>query len=290
MHQTAALLLTGQPLTSYRFYESVRDLCCRAEWKGDMPVADQRVRKSLSDIQVSMKEQRVEKGYATVVDLVFCIDGTGSMQNALDAVKARALTMYKDIIAGLAAKGRMVSRIRVKVVVFRDLFVDAQPYEESDFFVLTGEEGDDAVAFRDYVSGIRAMGGGDGPEHALEALHRIFKMDFTHSGQGVKARHIIVMMTDASAHHLVADPEELLPEERDVYPTDMPGDLTALQEEWELMDLAARRLIIFAPNAYPWNTLGTWEEATHTPSQAGKGISEAVFDEVISAITGSVVI
>ena len=255
-----------------------------------MPVADQKVRKSLNSIQVSMKEQRVDKGYATVVDLVFCIDGTGSMQNALDAVKARALTMYHDIIDGLALKGRIVKKLRVKVVVFRDLFVDANAYEESDFFVLTGEEGDDAVAFRDYISGIRAMGGGDEPEHALEALHRIFRMDFTPSGHGVKARHIIVMMTDASAHRLVADPAELLPEERAVYPSDMPCDMATLHAEWEAMDHTARRLIIFAPNAYPWNTLGTWNEAPHTPSNAGAGISGALFDEVLTAITGSVVV
>lgn len=253
-------------------------------------MANQKVRKSLSDIQAKMRDQQVDKGYATVVDLVFCIDGTGSMQNALDAVKDRALTMYKDIIDGLATKARMVDKIRIKVIVFRDLYVDANAYEESEFFVLTGEEGDDAVAFRDYVSGIRAMGGGDEPEHALETLHRTFNVEFTPCGQGTKARHIIVMMTDASAHRLVSDPEELLPEERAVYPADMPRDLPGMQEKWEQLDRSARRLIIFAPNAYPWNVLGTWNEAHHTPSKAGAGISEALFEEVLAAIIGSVAI
>lgn len=250
-------------------------------------MADQRVRRSLSDIQVRLAEQQVQVGLATVVDLIFVIDGTKSMQNALDAAKARALSMYKDIVAGLASKNRVVRKMRVKVIVFRDFYVDARPYEESDYFVLTGRDDDDALAFRQFITGIRAEGGGDEPEHALEALHRAMQLDFTPSGEGVKARHIIVLMTDASAHPL-NDPQRHLPENRDVYPADMPEDLEGLQVEWENMDEKAKRLILFAPNAYPWTILSTWNEAPHTPSQASKGISEAMFQQVITAIGGSV--
>ena len=65
--------------------------------------------------------------------------------------------------------------------------------------------------------------------------------------------------------------------------------MVELQAEWEeLMDDHARRLVVFAPNAYPWGTVGAWNEATHTPSEAGKGISDAVFEQVVAAISGSV--
>ncbi len=250
-------------------------------------MADQSVRKSLASLQSQMVRKGVDAGTKTVVDLVFLIDGTGSMQNALDAVKARALTLYKDIIEGLANKRRVVNKMRVKVIVFRDLYVDANAYEESDYFILSEKDDDESRQFRSYIEGIRATGGGDEPEHALEALHRAMKLDFTPALQGQKARHIIVLMTDASAHPL-DDPQRSLPEYRDIYPSDMPRSIMELQAEWEEMDPAAKRLIIFAPNAYPWPSLGTWNEAPHTPSEAGSGISDAVFEQVITAISGSV--
>lgn len=248
-------------------------------------MADQSVKKvSLGELK---RGQEVMKGLKTVVDLIFLIDGTGSMQNALDAVKARALTMYKDIIYALKDKKRIVNTMRVKVVIFRDLYVDSVAYEESDYFILSDKDDDESAAFRDYVSGIRACGGGDEPEHALEALHRVLKLNYTQPRQGMKARHIIVLMTDASAHPL-DDPQRSLPEYRDIYPGDMPKTMPELNAEWEMMDDRARRLIIFAPNAYPWPKLSTWSSASHEVSEAGKGISEAVFEKVIATISGSV--
>lgn len=248
-------------------------------------MADQSVKRvALGDLK---RGQEVMKGLKTVVDLVFLIDGTGSMQNALDAVKARALTLYKDIIYALKDKKRIVSTMRVKVVIFRDLYVDSVAYEESDYFILSDKDDDESAAFRDYVSGIRACGGGDEPEHALEALHRALKLNYTQPRQGMKARHIIVLMTDASAHPL-DDPQRSLPEYRDIYPGDMPKTMPELNAEWEMMDDRARRLIIFAPNAYPWPKMGTWSGASHEVSEAGKGISETVFEKVIATISGSV--
>ena len=255
--------------------------------RGISNMANQAVRKDLGNIQEMIRKQGVRKGQATIVDLIFVIDGTKSMQNALDAAKNRALTMYSDIVAGLAEYKRSVRKLRVKVIVFRDFYVDAVAYEESDYFILNGQENDDAIAFRDFIAGIRAMGGGDGPEHGLEALHHAMKLDFTPCVEGQKARHIIVMMTDADAHPL-NDVQRDWEENRSVYPADMPRDLEGLQEEWESMDPSAKRLIIFAPNAYPWNILTAWNEVHHTPSQASMGISEAVFQQVISAISGSV--
>lgn len=252
-------------------------------------MANQSVRKTLAGLQETLAAngQSVRKGLQTKVDLLFLIDGTGSMQNCLDAVKSRALTLYKDIIRGLADKQRTVKEIRVKVIVFRDLYVDTDAYEESGYFTLSEDGNDESHEFRRYIEGIRAMGGGDEPEHALEALHRAMQTDFTPVLQGEKARHIIVMMTDAPAHPL-DDPQRDMPEYRNVYPADMPRSLLELQAEWEEMNPHAKRLIIFAPNAYPWPTVATWNLAPHTPSEAGSGISVTLFDQVIAAISGSV--
>ena len=40
------------------------------------------------------------------VDMVFCIDCTGSMDNTLEMVKNNALTLYQDISNSMAQKGK----------------------------------------------------------------------------------------------------------------------------------------------------------------------------------------
>ena len=68
-------------------------------------MADQKVRSRISDIRKQAVNKSAEVGFSTLVDIVFVIDGTGSMQNLLDEAKERALSMHEDIIRGL--KGRI---------------------------------------------------------------------------------------------------------------------------------------------------------------------------------------
>lgn len=251
-------------------------------------MANQSVNRTMDALHEKLKRQGVKSGIKTMVDLVLVIDGTGSMQNCLDAVKERATSLYSAIVAGLADKGRSVHKFRVKVIIFRDLYVDTNAYEESDFFILSGGEDDQSLEFREYVAGIKAMGGGDEPEHALEALHRAMQVEYCQITNNLKGRHIICLLTDASSHPL-DDPQRDLAEYRPIYPVDMPRDLETLAAEWEsAMHPTARRLIIFAPNAYPWTIVGNWNETTFEVSEAGKGLSKDAFEGVITSISGSI--
>ncbi|MET0423083.1 MAG: VWA domain-containing protein, partial [Actinoplanes sp.] len=54
------------------------------------------------------------------VDIVFCIDVTGSMYPALDQVQEGALTFHKRLEESLAARGRALSDLRLRVVAYRD--------------------------------------------------------------------------------------------------------------------------------------------------------------------------
>lgn len=130
------------------------------------------------DLRSILRNARKSAGPKTVVDLVFLIDATRSMQNALDAMKMHAMTLYEDIIKRLSPKGRVVSQMRVKVIVFRDVYADAEPFQESEFFVLQENGQGDEVEFYNYVSNIRAEGGGDEPDSALEALHLAMNVDY----------------------------------------------------------------------------------------------------------------
>lgn len=219
-------------------------------------------------------------GVSIVVDIVFIIDGTGSMQNALDNVTSRALQMRPLVIKGLKGHSRNVTKMRVKVVVFRDLFVDANAYEESEFFTLPEE----AEQFRDYVEQIKAQGGGDEPESALEALWRVMKYtEFQQSIGTQKARHVLVVMTDASGHRL-DDPQR---EGDPLYPSDVPDKLSGIEAQWQRMNHDARRLIITAPNSWPWVEMSLWSNVNYHTTDQGKGISSEVMDNIIAYISGS---
>ena len=88
------------------------------------------------------------RGLSYAVDIVFCIDVTGSMTPILDAVKANALGFYDDVQTNLTAKGKNVAQLRVRVVAFRDFVADGDAaLEESPFYTLPGE--------RERVLGVR---------------------------------------------------------------------------------------------------------------------------------------
>lgn len=252
----------------------------------------QSVRKTLEDVQKRIAARGGVSGLKTVVDLVLVIDGTSSMTNLMDSVKEIAMTMHAHFRDKLAAKMRIADKIRVKVIVFRDVYCgDPVPFQESEFFTLQADGQGDEKAFRDYVASVEAIGGGDIPENALEALHLAMNTDFQVPQQGWKSRQLIVMLTDAPAHDL-KDPRraELLADQMKAsrYPAGVPADLQGLRIEWdEKLDAASRRLLIFAPQASPWNEIATWPDVYFVPSQAGVGIDRAKFEQVTGTIAGS---
>jgi hypothetical protein len=80
------------------------------------------------------------KGLRYAVDIVFCIDVTGSMSPILDRVKDNALRFYDDVQKNLTDKGKNVDELRVRVLAFRDFKADgAAALQESPFFSLPEE-------------------------------------------------------------------------------------------------------------------------------------------------------
>ena len=58
------------------------------------------------------------------VDLVFCIDATGSMNPILDKVKENALNFYRDFQNVMEEKKKKVNQLRIRIVAFRDYLFD----------------------------------------------------------------------------------------------------------------------------------------------------------------------
>jgi len=104
-----------------------------------------------------------------------------------------------------------------------------------------------------------------------------------------RRRHVVVVFTDASAHPL----EDAVGRRPSGYPT-VPSSLDALSDVWDdpvgtTMELAAKRLLLFAPDVYPWDIISSsWDNVLHFPSQAGAGLDEHELDMIIDAIAGSV--
>jgi len=216
------------------------------------------------------------------VDIVMCIDATGSMSPIIDKVKENALRFYDDLASLMAQKAKAIDSLRVKVIVYRDYYYDGdRAMLSSDFFVLP----DAREQFKTFVDAIQADGGGDEPENGLEALAMAIRSDWNREGD--KKRQIILLWTDASAHPL----EYKAGSKPQLYPAEMPADFDALMDLWDgqFMSRVAKRLIIYSPDAYPWTDIANhWENTIQYPSKAGEGLSEVDYQTILDAIANSV--
>ena len=222
------------------------------------------------------------RGLSYAVDIVFCIDVTGSMTPILDAVKANALRFYDDVQHNLTAKGKNVDELRVRVIAFRDFVADGEAaLQESPFFRLPAEQ----AGFSDFVNGLLAQGGGDAPESGLEAVALAVNSPWTNRGD--RRRQVVVVWTDQPAHPL--DPTTVPAELR----ARVPADFSALTDLWEdaqgPLGSSSKRLILFAPDGPGWSDIsGVWENVVHHPSQAGGGLSEVDYGTIVDSIGNSV--
>ena len=218
------------------------------------------------------------------VDIVMCIDATGSMAPIINEVKNNAMSFHQKFAMAMEDADKSVDMLRVKVIVFKDYICDSDPMRESKFFELPAE----SAAFRDFVTSIEPMGGGDAPENALEAIALALKSDWT-TMYG-KKRHAILVFTDA--------PALAFGERTDCpgYPAGMPKTLGELGAWWEGTDQefdstykpSAGRLVVFAPNAEPWTELAAWNRYWHAPSKGDGGLDDINMSMVIDLLVGSI--
>lgn len=217
------------------------------------------------------------------IDVVFCIDGTGSMGPCIESVKNNARRFYLEFVGAMTDLGSCIDSMRIKVIVFRDYRNEGpEAIHESAFFELPADDAD----FDKYMAEISAMGGGDAPENGLEALYYAMRSDFT---TGAKDRQVIVLFTDADALELRARAGE------HGYPQDMV-DEDGLLELWACagQDPAIKlreknkRLVIFAPEDTRYRALKTMmNRSVYEPVDMSRGLGDIDFKEVIKVIAAS---
>ena len=136
------------------------------------------------------------------LDVVFVIDTTGSMSGELREVQERARQL-----AGSLAEARVGERLRYGVVAFRD---------RGDAYVtLIFDLNQDVGAADEFLAGLNADGGGDGPESVVAAV-----AEALHSMSWNRADDVdrqIFLIGDAPPHLDYRDdpaPEDLIREAR----------------------------------------------------------------------------
>ena len=228
----------------------------------------------------------MSQGLQYHIDIVFCIDCTGSMSPVIDLVKEKVRKFPSDLKDALAKKDKQVHELRIRVVAFRDFASDSDCLEASEFFMV--EPSTELSNFESFVNRLVASGGGDEPESGLEALAIALGSDWTDNGD--KQRHLVVMFTDASAHQLESRVGAIPSAYTDVVPDSFDG----LTDNWDggqavKLKRSARRLIIFGPDAYPWNTISeAWGQTVYLPSQAGKGLEDVEYSTILDTVANSV--
>lgn len=222
------------------------------------------------------------------VDMVFCIDATGSMEDftgshtkIINMVKQNAINFYSDFKNIMAEKDKKVRQLRVRIVAFRDYIADGEyAMMVTDFFQLPQQ----ASEFEACINSIHADGGGDVPEDGLEALAYAIKSKWT--TEGAKKRQVIVVWTDADTHALGHGSKSRF------YPKGMPDDLGELSDWWDdpaLMKQNEKRLVLFAPDEGNWSYISdNWNLTWHIPSVAGNGLAEQSYSEILDLIANSV--
>lgn len=214
------------------------------------------------------------------IDVVFCIDGTGSMSPCIESVKKNAKRLYDEFLNKLTESNSVMDSMRIKVIVFRDYGSDTNAMEISPFFELP----DDNADYENFMNNIEASGGGDAPENGLEALYCAMKSDFT---TGPKDRQVIVLFTDTDALPLKARSDS------ENYPTDMV-DEDGLIDTWTCnnQDLKLReklkRLVIFAPADTKYSEISkSFNRVMYVPVNTSQGLDDVSFDDVIKMLVAS---
>ena len=159
------------------------------------------------------------------VDVIFCIDGTGSMSPCFEHIKKRIKSfpygILQEMDTMLCSK---VEELNFKVITFRNYAADGdQAMVQSEWFSLMMG---DREKFESYLDGINAEGGGlSQEENGLEALYYAITADWRSTGKN--DRQIILLITDSDAFALRGSGRVELPD----YPAEMV-DMDGLIDLW----------------------------------------------------------
>ena len=218
------------------------------------------------------------------VDVVMCIDVTGSMSNIIYTVKRNAIGFYDAFKECCDNNGIQLTGLNAQVIAFRDKNVDGSMWmQTSETYWLPEQKTD----FNGFVNNLYADGGGDWAESGLEALQAAFNKTDWSVDDGYH-RQVIILWTDAP--YLIDDT---------YYGVDYSDvELSDLAAQWNTMS-SGRRLILFAPyvsstfdsydyvyNCGNWGNFDSWNNVIHeTDLYNGFNNFQYILESIIGELT-----
>ena len=119
------------------------------------------------------------------VEVVFCLDTTGSMGGLIDAAKQKIWTISNQI-----GSGDPTPYVKIGLVAYRD--------RGDDYITKVFDLSDDLDAIHGHLMGFQAAGGGDEPESVNQALHEsVTKISWS---KDKKTLRMIFLVGDAPPH------------------------------------------------------------------------------------------
>ena len=245
------------------------------------------------------------------VDLVFCIDATGSMRQLMDKIKQLAIALPKNLTDAVKKAGKNMRKIRVKVIDFADFKSEGKDaihespfYNASNQIVQIINEFDSIKMVNDQGEG---RGGDEIPENALEAIWLAMNSDFTEERPDEDIRQIILVFTDASPLNF---------QERARYPGyaryNFPARIQEMRALWgkyygaelqlkppstdEQLETylktklapGSARMLLYAPlgelAGHSWDYVSSWERVSTFPVVPYDGCLELVVDRILDDI------
>jgi hypothetical protein len=280
-----------------------------------------------SDVPLTIKARsQIAKPQVRQLDIVMCIDGTGSMQPTINAVKLNATNFESNLNTELQNRGiTPFDAMRVRAIFFRDYggnnwfnpgtggwaftetgfrwisntdpdrfkYVgDLPPMKRSNFMDLPSAR----TTFSIFVQGENAWGGGDEPESGLECVNEGIDSPWAKVGDVVSGKPltgvypVIVVWTDANAH----PPAHPLSMQNPDYPhpTQMPRNWTQMRARW---DDAARidqnnKMLVFFGNPAKSNdsNINAWLTVRHWPGFVQGGTLTEGNTQMVSRIADAI--
>ena len=203
-----------------------------------------------------------------VADLVFCVDCTGSMAPCIDGLKSEIHRFIGELEAP-PEQGLLPVNWRLRILGYRDLCVDAEPWLNADAGMV-----DTAAEARAQVDTLQAAGGGDEAESGLDALWCAAAV----TPWRKECSRIVILFTDASSRpEMHADTVA-----RGAAGYDLSAVAQALAE-------ARCRAHVWAPPSEVWNSLSKLPRVIFTPlTSAGDGLNSLNFRELMENLRRTV--
>ena len=204
------------------------------------------------------------------VDLVICIDTTGSMEGVIDAVKSNIATHLIGGLKGQMALNQSPLDWRAKVIGYGDLNIGEAVFEST----FTNNEAE----LTNTIMNIPRTAGGDEPESTLDAMMIAAKSAWRTDGA---AHRIVILFTDASAH-----PE--------MHANTVPSGPRDVDELISQLTAQRVKLFVYAPQDTTYERLRLLPKSQVTllpPDKAHEGLQNLVsftkeFEQMAKTISG----